>query len=252
MSQTLTVENRDYIPAGKVGKHFGYTRDYILMLARDGKIDGRKIGHRWYVNLESAEKFFHEAKILREEKKQEIRQVRKAELRTHQITRKNTHERPGLIGALAFAVFVFVIGFAGYVSVRDVGQHAMVVSGDISFFEKVAVSLYNLISPEPFVLEERSELSVPQENSRVVNVPEVVEEDQTTATRTTRTSLIIGPGEVLTTTKIESIADSFSDDVSISIDPHNPDAGIIIPHFKDGDGEEYRYLIVPVTEGLNQ
>jgi hypothetical protein len=53
---------------------------------------------------------------------------------------------------------------------------------------------------------------------------------------------------VLTTIKESSIQGSFSDEVSVSIDPHNPDTGIIIPHFKDTDGEEYRYLIVPVIK----
>jgi hypothetical protein len=67
-------------------------------------------------------------------------------------------------------------------------------------------------------------------------------------TKTVHTSLVIGPDEVLTTTRTESIRGSFSDDVSVSIDPHNPDTGIIIPHFKDKDGESYRYLMVPVNE----
>jgi hypothetical protein len=72
------------------------------------------------------------------------------------------------------------------------------------------------------------------------------------ATRTVHTSLVVGPDEVMTTTEIESIKEAFSDEVSVSIDPHDPDTGLIVPHFKDGDGEAFRYLLVPLEVGSHE
>lgn len=252
MSQILTIENRDYIPAGRVGKHFGYTRDYILTLAREGRIDGKKIGHRWYVNLESAEKYFDTAKIQREERKQIIQKERKTELRSFEQKRKSENKTSRLVEVLAIGLILMIIGVSGYVGFQGTNQQASIALSDTSFFKNFAVSLYNLISPEPVVLEEKVIVEQSKDQKDTELIPQNVSESkEITATKTIHTSLVIGPDEVLTTTRTESIRDSFSDDVSVSIDPHNPDTGIIIPHFKDKDGEAYRYLMVPVNENTN-
>lgn len=249
MSQVLTIENRDYIPAGKVGKHFGYTRDYILILARDGKIDGQKVGHRWYVNLDSAEKYFSHAKVEREERRHIVSEERRAELRTF-TTKQKTHTRASRsLEVVAIGLIGLVIGMTGYVSSQTTNnQVALTYASDASFFEKLAVSLYNFISPEP----QEVSVAVSTESSATLEhtstTSDIVQSEEV-STKVVHTSLVIGPGEVLTTTSIEEIRDSFSDDVSVSIDPHNPETGIIIPHFKNGDGEAYRYLLVPVVEG---
>ena len=64
---------------------------------------------------------------------------------------------------------------------------------------------------------------------------------------TTVTSFVVAPDELFTSTTIDSIRDSFSDQVEVTIDPNNPDTGIITPEFKEGKGEPYRFLMVPVT-----
>jgi hypothetical protein len=250
MSQVLSINGRDYIPAGRVGKHFGYTRDYILTLAREGKIDGQKVGHRWYVNLDSVEKYFEAAKVVREERRQIVREVRKAELEEHEQKRKGDARSSRKLEVVAIAMIGIVIGMTGFIANSRQGQMALTYASDAPFFEKLAVKIYNFISPEPRVTDVEVIEYVPVSHDESRAMVDASEGD--TATRTTRTSLVVGPGEVLTTTDVESIRASFSDDVSVSVDPHNPDTGIIIPHFTDGDGEEYRYLIVPVREGENQ
>jgi hypothetical protein len=251
MSQVLTIDGRDYIPAGRVGKHFGYTRDYILTLAREGKIDGQKIGHRWYVNLQSAEKYFSSAKVVREERRQMIREERRAELLSHAVLEKKASRSSAALEAVAIAIIGLVVGMTGYITHSNSSteeQVALTYSSNASFLERLAVSLYNLISPEPEVIKTEVVEYVPP--SDVDEARAGLEHD--VASRTMRTSLVVGPGEILTTVKEESILESFSDEVSVSIDPHNPDTGIIIPHFKDADGEEYRYLIVPVIQENTQ
>jgi hypothetical protein len=170
MSQILTVEDRDYIPAGSVGKHFGYTRDYILTLAREGKIDGKKIGHRWYVSLESAENYFATAKVQREERKQIIQKERLTELRSFEQKRKIENKASRLVEVFAIGLITAIIGVSGYVGFQGVNQQATVTLSDGSFFKNLAVSLYNFISPEPIILEEKViiEESGDQKNEEVI------------------------------------------------------------------------------------
>jgi len=259
MSQTLSINGIEFVPAGAAGKHFGYSRDYMLTLAREGKIDGQKIGHRWYINIASGEKFFSEAKIVREERKQQISYERKVELKSHEVVRSRTSRRPFLLETAAVIAISLLIGATGYIGVNpQTEQQALAVEGDVSFFKQLAISLFNFISPsDTTVVTTVQTTKVALEENTGEDISQKINTAAVSNGTTTFTSLVVAPDQVLTTTTINSIRASFSDDVSVSIDPHNPDTGIIIPHFKDvdgkkNDGEAYRYLIVPVTEGNAQ
>jgi hypothetical protein len=248
MSEVLTIDGREYILAGRVGKHFGYTRDYILMLAREGKIDGKKIGHRWYVNQDSVQTFFDTAKALREKRKIIVREERKEEFYAHQVQVRKMHAPSRRLEVLAIGMIAVVFLFAGTIQNLDVraSQAALSYASDAPLLEKIAVSIYNFLSP----LEDTSTKTAPNfavvDGSAAIQIQEDV--SLVTHGEGTTTGVVIAPDTILTTTEIESVTDSFSDDVSVSVDPHNPNTGIVIPHFKEGDGEAYRFLLVPVTE----
>ncbi len=246
MSQSLVINNREYIPAGDVGKHFGYTRDYILLLAKEEKIDGKKIGHRWYVNLDSARSFFESARSEREARRQYVSEVRKAELRSFEEKKAKPKKTTALLETLGVLVVGLLLGVTGYVGVGD-GQRASLSSFNASFLNEFALSLYELISPSSEFSVSLSEPVTQKTEAAVVESPSLT--DPALAATSTHTSLVIAPGQVLTTTTIESIRDSFSDEVSVSMDPHNPDSGVIVPQFKNKEGEEYRFLMVPVKPG---
>ncbi len=251
MSQSLVINNREYIPAGDVGRHFGYTRDYILLLAKEEKIDGKKIGHRWYVNLDSAKTFFESAKSEREARKQRTSEVRKAELRTFEEMRTRPKKSNALFETVAIVMVGLLLGATGYLgSMKIESQQAALSSFNVSFLNELALSFYDFISPSrvstvtvEFPLEVNADVLVSEEST--------LKNNESVAT-STHTSLVVGPGQVLTTTTIESIRDSFSDEVSVSIDPHNPDSGVIVPQFKNKEGEEYRFLMVPVKTAGTQ
>ncbi len=256
MSQSLTINDREYIPAGEVGRHFGYTRDYILTLSREGKIDGRKVGHRWYVNLASAKTFFESAKADREIRRQQVSEVRKAELRSYQQTTAVPKYTAALTETMAILVIGLLIGVTGHLGTTT-HQQAALGDADVSFLKQLAISFYDLLSPqETFTVVETSvsnRSSLPNTAPVVKNpdeIPNTIAYEAVVAT-TSYTSLVVGPAQVLTTTTVESIRESFSDEVSVSIDPHNPDTGVVIPHFKNSDGESYRFFMVPVTPSEN-
>ena len=65
MSTTLNIQGKEYLPPSVAGKRFGYTAAYMLMLAKDGKIEGTKVGSRWFVNPDSIEEFFKHADTIK-------------------------------------------------------------------------------------------------------------------------------------------------------------------------------------------
>lgn len=248
MSQILSVNGVEYIPAAAAGKRFGYTRDYILMLARDRKVRAEKIGHKWYVDPQSVDDFFSKAKEVREIRRRIVSEDRKRELRAHTARRapKKTHTRLLVGETVAILLLAFLLGTTGYLGVSvSSTQHAQAISGASSFFERLAVALFEFISPAPEVVTTTETVTTHGSDEGGMQGT-VLEGAQGT---TTYTSLVVAPDTVLTTTTVDSIRASFSDDVSVSIDPEHPDTGVIVPQFRDRDGESYRFIMVPVQTG---
>jgi hypothetical protein len=238
MSDSLSISGKSYIPAAKAGKQFGYTGEYMLMLAREGKIVGQKVGHRWYVEPSSIEAFFRNKNEVKKSRSEMIRKVRKAELAKHESMRRKKQHHAALIETLAILVIGLAIGTTGYLGTAAV-QPAAVVESDSSFFERLAVAFYSFFSP--------TETPVTRDTAEAQ--PAHVEEQSVSVTvgTTTTTSIIIAPDEVFTATSIEAVEASLSDAVTVTPDPEREGTGIITPHFKENDGEEYRYLLVPIN-----
>ena len=252
MTSVLTIDGKEYVPATVAGKHFGYTKDYLLMLIKQGHIEGQKIWNKWYVNIPSAEKHFRVAREKREVRRKEISLERKAELRVHarlHTSQKKSSKKSSYTNAPLKILAVLVVTlFLSASATSVVGIHAQQASlreSTYGFFEGIARSLFSFFSPEPTVhVIERTEL--PSISSTTI------EEESLSASvvgTTTHTSIIVAPDEVFTATTVEAIQDSFSDPVKVSVDSENPNTGIITPVFKDGKhGEDYRFLMVPVTK----
>jgi hypothetical protein len=247
MSQKLLIGDHEYIPAGDVGRHFGYTRDYILTLTREGKIEGQKVGHRWYVNLASATAFFEAAKVEREARRQFVSEVRKAELKSFEKEKTFPRRTTALAETCAILVLGLLVGTSGYLG-TTARQEASLVSASDSFLKVLALSVYDLFSEEEIFLVTGSD-AYKEEVVTEAEAAQPVSQSVSLVSTTTHTSLVIGPDQVLTTTTVETIRESFSDEISVSMDPHNPDTGMIVPLFKNSEGETYRFLMVPVHQG---
>lgn len=236
MSGTLIIDGKEFVSATIAGKQFGYTKDYLLLRIKQGYIEGQKIGNKWYVHLPSAENYFRTAEIERETRKRVMSMERKEEIKRYASSRKSVTHHAAVIETLVIVVIGLSLGATGYLGTTTMNQ-ASVHDG---FFSSLARSLYLLITPPP---ETRSiHVNTPIETS--------AEDESAISARvgtTSYTSLIVAPEELFTTTTVEEIQDSFSDPVSVSVDPENPDTGIITPIFKDGkQRNEYRFLMVPV------
>lgn len=260
MSSILTIEGKEYTPATIAGRHLGYTKDYLLMLIKGGKIDGKKIGHKWFVYLPSAEEYFVVAKQEQEARRKKLSEERKAELRTfaevlpasQSSTAKSVktprrkisfspHAKVALLETLVIVFLGVSVGSLGYVG--TVGATASVHQGGFGFFKGLAVTVYEFFTPAHEEEMRTIVAAKSAENPLVADDSGVIAHVGTT----THTSLVVGPDELFTATTIESVQDSFSDEVHVSVDPENQNTGVITPVFKDGEGEEYRFLMVPVN-----
>lgn len=235
MTNVLTVEGKEYVPATEAGLHFGYTKDYVLMLIKQGKIDGKKIGQKWYANLPSGEAFFKAAQSQRDARHKKISSDRKAELKVHTQVRTKTHSKSALLETLVIVIIGLSLGASGYIGTTS--NMSASSEGDYSFFQNLALSFYTFVSPEKVLVTSHIQATSAEQTAISAHVG-----------TTTYTSLVVAPDELFTATTIESIQDSFSDEVEVSIDPENPQTGIITPVFKETKGEAYRFLMVPVNE----
>ncbi len=242
MAEALAIDGTEYIHAALAGRRFGYTGTYLIMLARDGRIRGQKVGKRWYIDPESVSRFVSDAEKVREARSEIIREARKAELRAYAVANEKQFKvrvpkaSVALLETLAILVIGLTIGAVGYFGTTTTSQTAQVSKAEYSFLERFALAFYEFINPAPSVTVREVTLVATEERA----LPAVI------VGTTTHTALVIGPDEVMNTTTVETIRDSFSDEVSVSLDPEHPDTGIIIPHFKNHDGRAYRFLMVPM------
>ena len=74
MSELLSINGINFISASDAGKICKYTSDYITKLAREGKIEAKRMGRQWYVSPESLEAFVQRSQTLKKVRSAEIRQ----------------------------------------------------------------------------------------------------------------------------------------------------------------------------------
>ena len=256
MSHTLTIDGTIYISALQAGERFGYTKDYMLLLARGEKIKGRKVGHKWYVDPVSVENFLKNASEVRDKRHIEIRAERKSELRSHDVLKKKTHTYSALLQTLVILIIGLSMGSLGFLGEKN-NNLAQASGTDVSLFERMARALYSVISFRDETVESKIAVAVGENTTEDFSTSlqeghsEMTTDKKELSTKRTignEASLVVVPESEIGSTTLEEIRDSFSDPVVIHVDSENSDTGIIIPHFKDTDGEAYRYLMVPVNK----
>lgn len=252
-ASSIVEEKNNFIPAGDAAKYFGYTKEYLLMLAKDGKILGNKSGNKWFVDLGSAEAFFKRAEDERAVRRKKISDERKQEFQKYTQTTQ-THggsEQHKLREATPSNALVEVgvvmligltIGLTGYLGTNG-AQVANVASGEQGFFKQLARSLYEILGGESADVEVVETV----EEKKPIVVEGTGDDRMSTAEgQHDNTALIIAPAVGFTATTAREIAESFSDEVVIQTDPEHPETGIVIPKFKTREGEAYRFLMVPI------
>jgi hypothetical protein len=126
MSDEIFFDGVQYISAADAAEFSGFTRDYVALLCRHKKVDGRRVGRNWYVSERSLKAFILQQQYDREQRRNELT---KARVREYETAQTNAPQRPqqsvGAMAAMAKKdkeVYIRRIETGG--SDADAGAHA--------------------------------------------------------------------------------------------------------------------------------
>lgn len=86
VSDQIHFDGVRYISAASAAKEFGFVRDYLARLCRQGIVRGRQVGKKWYVDHRALQTFLIEQEHRKGLAREELRNERRAELAAAQGT----------------------------------------------------------------------------------------------------------------------------------------------------------------------
>jgi hypothetical protein len=267
MSQSFSVNGKEYIQSSTLAATFGYTPDYIGKLARDEKILGTQVGRQWFIEPESLKIFLQKAQIEKDLRKSALSSQRKKEHATHQKkVLKKTDLVPSSVLASLQAVTIVLCGlFFGGLSWVTVSEN-VALSEIGAGMQKLAVILGDAVIPAGTVrtLQEDSfaflATSVGQEGGATLTLPslqmdtyqqaEIFAQLPQSFGMTEANVLLEGNDEKVPSVSVHTpdIEDHFSDEVLLVVDAEGNE--LIAPVFKSQSSSTQFFRLVPVAEPL--
>lgn len=265
MSYSVEIQGKEYFAAAAIAKEVGYTPDYITKLAREQKIKATRVGRQWFVDPGSLREFVNTIRVQKAARNKALRRERRTELSGHR-SQKNVPsrisimcERVGCVqihaprlralmqtGAIALSGIVLGVVMYGTdaSSLTTKGQYALDVSesGARQFYEAVSEVSDSLaaLSIGSFQFSIEDFFAAPL--AGINRLFGMVSGDD----RTESPGVVVVPANEYTDSDLDAVRASFSDEVEVAFDPHNPDTGMVTPIFRERKGEAYRFLMVPV------
>lgn len=262
MSSSIQFGGKNYLSSKEAGLISGYTNDYVSRLAREEKIDARRVGTQWFVEPKSLDAFLQFAQKAREARKEMLRAERKKErtnfllpgtpifapavlmptiasvrpfdFSLHQSVAHQTALSAVLSGVAIAALFVLL---PPTISGQNVASLSSALYRLESFANSDALLPHFSLSGIGGVLSQRffgglfATTEVPHATSQPVqnDLEGVVVMPSTTPEKT-----------------LASVRNSFSDNVEVTLDKGGR-SGVIKPVFKEGVGNTYRFVMVPLA-----
>ncbi len=230
MTTDLFIEGKNYISVRRASQETGYAQDYIGQLCRQKKIPAKLVGRTWFVDIESLNKY-KDGSLLSVTKETPNKIEKPADLGSTSINyvaekqvelpklvgkkynsfnNLNPHKNPSVL-ALSLIVTLFVVGNAITSWVDYLGLDLYSIGNN-----------YNSLALVDGLIESAGEVS------------------------STSDGLVVFPNDEDAEEKIESIKNSFSDEVEIFFD-EGGESGVIRPVFRtSGDTDDYAFVMVPV------
>ena len=170
----VALDGHRYLLASEAAADFGYNSDYIARLARHGKINGRRVGKKWYVEPDSLRAYL---KVLGETPgpatiSSEVPERTSAELIAHAMHTRGRHtmrdwsppvqgyERPRSVSSVfplaSLALAVILSTAAAYAAFNPTGASTnasrvqsqfAAASADTSIFDRAAQFLFRTVCP---------------------------------------------------------------------------------------------------------
>lgn len=228
-----------YLSAREAGKLVGYTGDYVTRLARENKVTAQKHGNQWFVNVDSLKLFTLEVASEKRKRKEEIREERLRERYAQQKQEVDEVVTSQISSSGRFAVLetVAVLG-------------CFLILGNVLWFATQQQLSVDALSEGVSSIGAQVASAVVPDLGLEISDREVTSGSQYSATRAAldapkelRAESDILNGKKSST--VDDLKDMFSDDVRIDFVKETE--GMVVPIFKEGDGEAYRVLLVPVS-----
>lgn len=254
MNQVLEIEKSTMVTVKEAAERIGYSADYVGRLAREGKITAERIGRKWFVDLDSVKLFSLEAEAEKRIRSDAIREERKLELVKNDLISRVDNATPriedadhkiAIAGAAIVMMCMALIGGLSYVVVqedlqaKDFAFGARVVASDATNNMQASIFSFGGIFDFFFGESEVGEIVEVEEVDEVI----VVQKEVVPVTSKEPEGIVILKGDT-DAEMIAAVRESFSDEVSVEVD--GDDTGIITPIFREGAGDAYRFLMVPV------
>lgn len=262
MSVSVHLNGKFFLSSKEAARLSGYTSDYVARLARLGKVSATRVGSQWFVEPKSLEDFLQVADSSREKRNEQLRSERKRERASaetgankksiatiasqsfktagatafdiaHQGHTVHAHMKAFAAVAAGFAI-ALLIALPHEVS-RDVSRLSMPAGISFADVRSFAYSMYHALSLET-ATQMLSTNEKNNENNERINV--------------VSGGIVVVPPDTSSTT-LEYIKNSFSDEVDVSLDDSGM-TGKITPVFKDGTGDPYRFVVVPIEQSPKQ
>lgn len=255
--------DENFVPIREAAKRVSYTSDYVARLAREGKINAKRDGRNWLVELDSLKLFSLQAKADAIRKQEALKIQRRIEIATAQIVansddlkvQDHTKRHSAVLEAAVLTVCLSMV-----VLLIQVSLSAGFKSGDW----KRGISLVGAQTQSAFALGSLPNLKLPDwlwffryEKTNTIISAEENNLEANTVTQTASAEKLY-PAQIDTTSdtllisaptnslaeEVKYVKDSFSDEVLVEfVDSRN---GTVTAEFVSGETEDYPFRLVKV------
>ena len=274
----------DYISLQEATKYCKYSQEYLSLRARQGKLKAIKLGRNWVTKKEWIEEYLARVEEYKEslkskETEKALERIKEEKSKREVLPPENlpvgdfderefSKVRPFPLPVFRYAVvgmiLVLLIGggvFFGKSFFGDVFQKtsklmvAVGVKEEAGILKSALETFRNYgqwVRKQVFILAKNLQ-EVPEKIargyeliSRIWKEPEKIVEEPTVPEPGARKGMVVIPSPQDKEAVKEKIKMAFSDEVRV--EPEDKASGIIVPIFKEKEGSEYMYVLVPVEE----
>lgn len=254
MSQSFSVNGKEYLQSNALAVSLGYTPDYIGKLAREEKILGTLIGRQWFIEPESLKTYLQKASVEKEILNEDLSAKRKIErkVQEHKKARVESLHHADFIAlsqSLAILICGLLLGGLGFViSFENIGVSEITEGAreNVSYIAESFSPLWITNS-----LQDNRELSVAAsaEGISLVSYAPRFEVFTVLPQFPPRVALASTSDDGARVQVQDTVTLQFSDEVKIVVDDEG--ATFIEPVFKKESTTTSRFVLTPVKEPAN-
>ena len=265
------MADQDYLSLQEATEYCDYSQEYLSLRARQGKLKSVKFGRNWVTKKEWLDEYLQKVEEYNGFKAKQVSPPKN--LPVEAFSSVNLFQ-PQFVVAIVLAVVFLFTGLFLVKENSEIAVDRIYNSSQLAEIEKGGGNLltdYFVWLGEQFTgagkkvvqgyksandflerkigqtlsqlkTEEKPEVVKEQESTEQEPPSQPIEEE--TTPQPVDEGLVVIPSTDKNEEVVEKIQNSFSDEVKVELKDET--SGIITPVFKEGDGENYLYILVPI------